>query len=236
MEEAPGGWGRKRGTPPAPPAGGAAPRRLLPRRRRPPGISRRARFRRWQRWPGPERPAMARAPSPLCLALLLLGAVGRVGPRPQVRPVAPGGMGRRRGALRAAGAGSRLGRPGLERNSATAGGGNRSPGGGSRHWRVGPPEPGAWTAARGGGSDGGRAPSLAAPVPHPQPGHQLPRSRPALTSAPHLPRPLSQLMLLADSCPRPGAVPAALARPRVAPFPDLTSPTTSLSPSRGACP
>uniref|UniRef100_A0A8B9WT28 Glucagon-like peptide 1 receptor n=2 Tax=Bos TaxID=9903 RepID=A0A8B9WT28_BOSMU len=39
--------------------------------------------RRWQRWPSAERPAMAGAPGLLRLALLLLGAVGRAGPRPQ---------------------------------------------------------------------------------------------------------------------------------------------------------
>lgn len=33
---------------------------------------------------------MAGAPGPLPLALLLLGAVGRAGPRPQVRPADPG--------------------------------------------------------------------------------------------------------------------------------------------------
>lgn len=33
---------------------------------------------------------MAGAPGPLRLALLLLGAVGRAGPRPQVRPAGPG--------------------------------------------------------------------------------------------------------------------------------------------------
>lgn len=56
-----------------------------PAARHPPGISLRTRFRRWQRWPSPELPAMAGAPGPLRLALLLLGMVGRAGPRPQVR-------------------------------------------------------------------------------------------------------------------------------------------------------
>lgn len=50
----------------------------------------RAPCRRWQRWPSAERPAMAGVPGPLRLALLLLGAVGRAGPRPQVRPAGPG--------------------------------------------------------------------------------------------------------------------------------------------------
>lgn len=85
---------RGRGRPgtrwPLPRAGRPAP--APPRAARPPaGLSRR--FRRWQRWPGPE-PAMAGAPGPLRLALLLLGAVGRAGPRPQVSPAGKWGRGR----------------------------------------------------------------------------------------------------------------------------------------------
>lgn len=115
--------GRKAGTHPAPPAGGAAQRRLLPRARAA-RAQWRARCRRWQRWPSPESPAMAGAPGPLRLALLLLGAVGRAGPRPQVRPAGPGAG--EAAAWAAAGAASGQRRPRLERNSATAGGGNPS--------------------------------------------------------------------------------------------------------------
>lgn len=49
---------------------------------------------------------MAGAPGPLRLALLLLGALGRAGPRPQVRPRSPG----KGGGGSAAGGGSWLGR------------------------------------------------------------------------------------------------------------------------------
>lgn len=119
------GPGRKAGDPAWPlprarrPRAGSSP---APAARRPPGISRRARFRRWQRWFSPERPDMAGAPGPLRLALLLLGAVGRAGPRPQVRPWSPGKAGRRERSGRRVLAGA----AGLERNSATAGRRNRS--------------------------------------------------------------------------------------------------------------
>lgn len=65
---------------------------------------------------------MAGAPGPLRLALLLLGAVGRAGPRPQVR------LRSRRVGGRRERSGRRVltGPAGLERNSETAGGGNRS--------------------------------------------------------------------------------------------------------------
>lgn len=108
----PGGFrrpGLKAGDPARPlpragrPRAGSSP---APAAGRLPGISRRARFRRWQRWFSPERPAMAGAPGPLRLALLLLGAVGRAGPRPQVRPRSPG----QGGGGSAAGGGSWLGR------------------------------------------------------------------------------------------------------------------------------
>lgn len=57
---------------------------------------------------------MAGTPSLLRLALLLLGAVGRAGPRPQVSPGDPGDKweGGRCGVLRGAGASG--GAPGLE--------------------------------------------------------------------------------------------------------------------------
>lgn len=82
--------GRRLGPRPVPPAGRRGGPTSDSSPSSPAGICRGARFRRWQLWSSPERPAMAGAPSLLRLALLLLGAVGRAGPRPQVSPRDPG--------------------------------------------------------------------------------------------------------------------------------------------------
>lgn len=211
------GWGPRL----APPAGGAAPRRLLPRARRPPGISRRARFRRWQRWPSPERPAMAGAPGPLRLALLLLGAVGRAGPRPQVRLGAREGWGRAGGRRRVP-----AGAAGLERNSATAPEGPVPGGAGTAElapWA-------GWTRRRGGGDPpsparrplpGRRGPSTGAPA--------APRP-PALTSEPRLPRHFPNSF---SSDTGPAALPSPASPPPTAPDP---CPAVPAPPARPACP
>lgn len=163
------GRGGRPGTPPGPSRGrsGSAPAPPpAPGARHPPGIRRRARFRRWQRWPSAERPAMAGAPGPLRLALLLLGAVGRAGPRPQVRPADPGEAGGRgRGGRRAQGPGrggrdlSETPRPQAEGTESL--GGVRTGELGALGWVA---ELGAWTADHSPGP--GEAPASPPPGPH----------------------------------------------------------------------